>query len=85
MLYLCIDDCGNCGYVVYCGRVLYWWYCFVSVANGCTSIDDIVFVGLTVVQVAEEDSRDKRPLRDALSQKTTSQATQWVLLYSYGV
>jgi len=43
-----------------------------------------VFVGLTVVQVAGEDSRDKRPLRGALFRETTFRATQWVLLYLYG-
>jgi len=35
-------------------------------------------VRLTVVQVAGEDPLDKRPLRGALSQETTFQATQWV-------
>ena len=46
-------------------------------ANGYTSADDIVFVGITVVQVAGEDPRDK------LSRETTSRATQWVSLYPY--
>ena len=84
MLYLCIDDYGNSGSAVYCGRVLYRWHCFASVANGCSSINDIVFVVLTVVQVAGEDSRDKRPLWGALSRETTSWATQRVLLCPYG-
>ena len=47
-------------------------------ANDCTSVDDTVFAGLTVVQVAREDPRDKRPLRGALSRETTSLAAQWV-------
>ena len=53
-------------------------------ANDCTSVDDTVFVGLTVVQVIGEDPRDKRSLQGALSQETTSRATQWVPLYPYG-
>ena len=60
------------------------WVCFVSVANGCTSVDDIIFVGLIVVQIAAEDPQNKRPLRGALSRETTSRATQWVSLYPYG-
>ena len=72
-----------CGFA-YCGRVFYWWYCFVSMVNGCTIIEDIVFVGLMVVQIAREDLRDKRSLRGALSREIISRATQWVPLYPYG-
>ena len=52
--------------------------------NDCTSVDDVVFVGLTVVHIAREDPQDKRSLQGALSQETTSRATQWVPLYPYG-
>jgi len=41
-------------------------------------------MGLTMVQVAGEDLQDKRPHQSALSQETTSRATQWVLLYLNG-
>ena len=52
--------------------------------NDCTSVDDTVFVGIIVVQIAGEDHRDKHPLRGALSREITSQAAQWVSLYPYG-